>query len=116
MGPTPGPTGGTPPDVFTRARILPFEVPPYPAEAKKRGVQGDIVAAVRFENLDRVTCRVTFLRFVKQLPDEQLNAAARAAVEKLECVAATHNKVPVDEEGTITVTFRLSQSTLIASF
>jgi protein TonB len=111
--PTPPPTGETTlPDVFTRPRILPFKTPPYPAGAKKRGVQGDVVAAVRFEKLGRVA----FLGFVKTLSDEELNAVARETVEKLECVPAKRNNVPVDEEGTITVTFRLSHSTLVASF
>jgi TonB family protein len=98
---------------FTKPRISFIPQPQYPLGALHDGIEGDVSVKVTFGK----NGSVIFRGFVRQLGNEELNSAAREAVERIRFVPAMRNDgLPTDQDGVVTISFRLTHPTLTASF
>jgi TonB family protein len=99
---------------FTKPKISFMPKPEYPPAALRDRIEGDVSVKVTFGK----NGNVIFRGLVRQLGNEELNSAARETVQQIRFAPATRDDdgVPVDQDAVITVTFRLTQMTLTASF
>jgi len=84
----------------------------YPVAALKDKTEGDVIVKVTFAK----SGHVVFRSFVRQVKNEELNTFARETVERIAFAPATRDGLAVDQDAVVTVTFRLSQLALTASF
>ena len=98
---------------FTKPEISFMPKPEYPPAALLDRIEGDVSVKVTFDR----NGHVVFRGFVRQLGNEELNSAARETVQRIRFApATTRDGVSVDQDAVVTVTFRLTQLTLTASF
>jgi len=97
---------------FTRPHISFMPQSEYPVAALKDKTEGDVIVKVTFAK----SGHVVFRSFVRQVKNEELNTFARETVERIAFAPATRDGLAVDQDAVVTVTFRLSQLALTASF
>jgi TonB family protein len=96
----------------TKPQISFMPKPVYPPRALAEKTEGDVTLQVTFAK----TGRVIFNSFIHRLQNEELNAAARETVERIQFTPAMRNGVPADQESVVTVFFRLNQLNMTAAF
>ena len=91
------------PGSLVRPQLLSVPTPVYTEEARRLNVTGEVVLMVKLD----ASGSIHYVRIVSGL-GHGLDEAAIAAVNQGRCQPATRAGIPVDMDGTITVTFRLT--------